>query len=426
MHGASLDDAGRHVVPDVDAATADDPHIARSSAARALAWLVGLPGPSAAGLLAVLLAGSWAMPHLAGGAGVFVPHGYYLPVLAAAIRFGRWGALAVALVAGLMAGPLTYQLVDVQLAQSTSEWLSRTVAFVLGGQAVAWLFGHALTSVQQDARLAREDRELARALRDGELSLRYQPIVDTVDGTLIGLESLVRWDHPDGERGPCAFVPTAERTGRIHEVGRFVLATACDQAAAWYREARVAGRHAPIVGINVSAQELATDAFVDHVHRALTVSGLPGRLLCVEVTEGALVVDLDGSARRLAALRELGVRIAVDDFGTGYSSLAYVHRFPLDVLKIDRSFVVDLEHSGPARELVGGVIGLCGRLGVTVVAEGIETAGQLAVMRDLDGELAQGYHLARPMRAEDLDGWLRATTPGQLPEPLTRRPAPRG
>ena len=394
----------------------------RSWAARTLTAIVAAPASVASVLLTALLVVSWWLIHLGGGAGVVVPHLYYLPVLLAALRFGRLGALLVGLLAGVLAGPLTYQLVDVQLAQNASEWISRTIAFVAIGVLVAWLFQHAVASVQADAELVRQDDELARALRAGQLSLRYQPIVDAVDGQLVGLEALVRWDHPEGERGPCAFVPAAERTGRILDIGRFVLDGACTQAAAWSTEAVATGRHPPIVGVNVSAPELATDAFVEQVRDALAVSGLPAGQLCLEVTEGALVVDLEGSARRLTALRELGVRIAVDDFGTGYSSLSYVHRFPLDVLKIDRSFVIDLEGSAAARELVGGIIGLCQRLGVAVVAEGVETAGQRRLLRQLGCPLLQGYHVASPARAEELDGWLAHTAPAAAPAPFPPDP----
>ena len=393
--------------------------LSSSLAARTLVTLVGLPTRWALALLAALLATAWSLIHLGGGAGVVVPHTYYLPVLLAAIRFGWRGSLAVASIAGILAGPLTYQLVASQQPQTVSEWVTRTVAFLLVGQLVAWLFRHALASVQRDAQLARADAELARALERGELSLRYQPIIDTADGTLIGLEALVRWDHVDGERGPCSFIPTAEHTGRIAEVGRFVLRAAVEQAARWHRDAVAAGRHAPTVGINVAAQDLATDRFVEEVRAALRTSGLPAEHLAVEVTEGALIHDLEGSARRLTALRDLGVRIVVDDFGTGYSSLAYVHRFPLDVLKVDRAFVMDIEDNDAARELVGGILALCQRLGMTVVAEGVETAGQLELLRAFGCPLVQGYHLASPARAEELGEWLVRTPRVTTPVPLS-------
>ncbi|WP_211262667.1 EAL domain-containing protein [Nitriliruptor alkaliphilus] len=374
--------------------------------ARALMAIVSSPASVASTGLAAMLGASWLFIHLVGGAGIAVPHGYYVPVLFAAVRFGRSGALVTALVAGVLAGPLTYQQVATGLAQTPSEWVTRTVAFVLVGQLVAWLFTHALASVREDACLARADRELADAIDAGQLSLRYQPVHDVASWRMVGVEALVRWDHPDGERGPFAFLPTAERSGRIHEVGDLVLRTACEQGARWQREARERGTRAPVVSVNLSSQELAAEDLVIRVRGVVEETGLDPHKLCLEVTEGALAHDIEGSAARLSLLRQLGVRVAIDDFGTGYSSLAYVHRFPADLLKIDRSFVREMEHSQRARTLVHGIVLLCGELGVTAVAEGIENDEQLRIATDMRCPLVQGFLLGRPETAAQIDARL--------------------
>jgi EAL domain-containing protein (putative c-di-GMP-specific phosphodiesterase class I) len=387
---------------------AQDGVLPAAPAARALMAIVAASPRVAATAIAGGLAAAWLLIHLAGGAVVAVPHSYYVPVLLAAVRFGHRGALVTGLAAGVFAGPLTYQEVVTATPQSPSEWITRAVFFVLVGELVAWLFAHALTSVQRDAKLARADRELRDAIDAGQLSLRYQPIVRVSDGQLRAVEALVRWDHPDGQRGPAAFLRTAEVSGRIHELGDLVLRVACAQAARWRDEARIRGTEPPIVSVNLSAQELAAGDLVERVSATLDEVGLDPRSLCLEVTEGALAVDIDGSARRLAALRELGVRIAIDDFGTGYSSLSYVHRFPLDVLKIDRSFVLEMEHSPRARQLVHGIVLLSRQLGITAVVEGVENEAQLAIIEAMDCRWVQGYLLARPETAEQIGARLRA------------------
>lgn len=379
-------------------------------AARAAMTWVSARAEIAAGALLALLGASWAVTWFAGGAAVVAPHGYHVPVVLAALRFGGRGAVVVGLVAGVLAGPLTPALVTGPVAQAPTAGISRTVAFVVAGLVVAWLLRHTLSSLRQDAALAQADRELADAIDAGELTLRYQPVVHSRSGALLGFEALVRWDHPDGERTPARFLPTAEATGRIRQIGDLVLHEACRQAATWADHAAAAGRRPPTVSVNLSPQELSDADLVDRVSTALASSGLDGRSLCLEITEEGLTHDIDLVATRLHRLRQQhGVRIAVDDFGSGYASLSYIHRFPLDVLKIDRSFVEEMEHSVRARAVAAQILEVCRTLEVTPVIEGLETLAHLATAQELGDHLAQGFQIARPMSRADADAWLIRT-----------------
>jgi diguanylate cyclase len=238
--------------------------------------------------------------------------------------------------------------------------------------------------------------DLAVATAAGQLAVHYQPTVALAEGRTTGYEALLRWHHP--ERGlvpPAEFVPLAEESGVIVQIGRWVLEQAVRQAAAWTAEA---GR--PIgIAVNLSPRQLADDDVVDLVARVLTTTGLPADQLTLEVTEGVLLRDVDQVVDQLRALRELGVRIAIDDFGTGYSSLSYLRRLPADIVKIDRSFVQDLGSEGRSTTLVASIIELARSLRLEVVAEGVETPEQHAVLGDLACSHAQGYLFGRPQPA---------------------------
>ena len=235
--------------------------------------------------------------------------------------------------------------------------------------------------------------DLERALRDNELLLHYQPIVSLQDGRVVGVEALVRWNHPErGLLAPEWFIQLAEETGQIVPLGGWVLAAVCRQAAEWKR---IVGREVP-VAINLSARELQDGALVDHVRARLAAAGLDPGSLTVEVTESVWVEEVETSGRVLEDLRALGVHLAIDDFGIGYSSLSYLQRFPFDSLKIDRSFVAALASDGAGETLVRSIVDLGARLGRTVVAEGIERSDQLAALRRLGCEFGQGNFLARP------------------------------
>ncbi len=238
--------------------------------------------------------------------------------------------------------------------------------------------------------------ELRTALRTGELEVHYQPFAQLDDAaTVTGFEALVRWRHPQrGLVSPVEFVPLAEEEGLIGPLGAWVLEQAAVSAAAWHA---MAPDRPLVMNVNLSPQQLLDADLVQRVADVLERTQLPPHLLVLELTETAMMLDLDGAARRLQALRDLGVGIAIDDFGTGSSSLAYLHRLPVDIVKVDRAFVSRLEEDPTALAMVRAVLDIASSLGLTTVAEGIETAGQLRILAGLGCDKAQGYLLSRPV-----------------------------
>jgi diguanylate cyclase (GGDEF)-like protein/PAS domain S-box-containing protein len=248
--------------------------------------------------------------------------------------------------------------------------------------------------------------ELQLALARGQLTLRYQPIVNLADGATAGVEALVRWEHPD--RGlilPGAFIPIAEDTGLIEPIGRWVLDNACQQARAWQLNG-VASRR---MSVNLSGRQLQNPKVVDDVRGALQRSGLdPGKLI-LEITESVLMSDTAESLDRLRALKDLGVQISIDDFGTGYSSLSYLRRFPVDALKIDKSFVDDLRgRSDDTYAFVRAIVELGHTLRLETVAEGIEQVHQWEALREIGCDFGQGYLFARPLKEPEISALDRA------------------
>jgi len=234
---------------------------------------------------------------------------------------------------------------------------------------------------------------LSTALERGELSLAYQPVVELDSGAIVGAEALLRWDHPErGAIPPDQFIPLAEHSGQIVELGRWVLHEACRQARRWQD-----GRDAqPLrVSVNVSARQLQDPGLVETVTGALDASGLEPSCLILELTETVLLRDPQQALATLTALRGLGVLIAIDDFGTGYSSLSYLQRLPVDIIKIDKSFVDDLGHGDPGASLARGILDLTRTLAVTALAEGIETPAQAEELRAMSCALGQGFHFWR-------------------------------
>jgi diguanylate cyclase (GGDEF)-like protein/PAS domain S-box-containing protein len=251
------------------------------------------------------------------------------------------------------------------------------------------------------AALARAElqADLGPALERGEFWVAYQPIVALDTGRVQGLEALARWTHPTrGALSPAAFIPVAEASGQIVPLGRWVLAEACRTVATM--------PGAPYITVNLSARQLADPALVGDVEAVLHASGLaPGRLV-LEITETVLMADMAGTLERLHLLKALGVRLAIDDFGTGYSSLRYLQRFPVDVLKIDKSFVDRVDGDAHDAALVRTIVALGEMLGLTTVAEGIERAAQREHLGALGCRLGQGYHFARPLDAAAATAFL--------------------
>jgi diguanylate cyclase (GGDEF)-like protein/PAS domain S-box-containing protein len=243
--------------------------------------------------------------------------------------------------------------------------------------------------------------DLPEALRLDQFRLDYQPIQRVSDHEIIGFEALIRWHHPSrGIVPPAEFIPAAEQSGLIVEIGRWVLEQACQQAAAWNRD-----RPQPLsISVNVSAVQLHSPGFNDLLRNVLETSGLPAPLLTIELTESVLV-DSERVMRILEQLSTIGVKIAIDDFGTGYSSLSYLQKFPVTSVKVDRSFVAELTNGDPG--LVRSIVSLAEVLGLTTVAEGVETADQLKALDALNCSLSQGFYIGYPQTADKIDALLR-------------------
>jgi diguanylate cyclase (GGDEF)-like protein/PAS domain S-box-containing protein len=264
--------------------------------------------------------------------------------------------------------------------------------------------------------------DLQRALADGQLEVHYQPIVRLADDRVAGLEALLRWQHPErGLVGPEEFIPFAEETGLIVPIGRWVLREACRQAAELARLSPRAPRL--YMCVNLSVKQLQQSDIVADVRDALADSGVQPELLTLEITETMLIEEPEAAVDKLKQLRALGIRIAMDDFGTGYSSLSYLSRFPVDVIKMDRSFLKG-GVSPEAADLSSAIVALGSSLALDVVAEGIELEEQMQRLRDLGCEFGQGFHFARPMEAHRLGAYLAGRTPdagephaGPLPSP---------
>ena len=268
---------------------------------------------------------------------------------------------------------------------------------------------HALFDMRT-RQLALARHETANALRRGtdrgELVVHYQPQVDLTSGEVRGVEALVRWNHPQrGLLAPGEFIALAEETGIIVPLGARVLADACGQVMAWRGRSGVPSRLT--LSVNLAARQLLAPDLCNVVSGALDASGMDPSLLCLEITESVLLDDGEGSGRALMELKDLGVRIGVDDFGTGFSGLTYLKRFPVDVLKIDRSFVVGLGADREDRAIVASVVDLAHAFGLMTVAEGVETADQLAELRALGCERAQGFLWSPPLPSDAAARWIR-------------------
>lgn len=246
------------------------------------------------------------------------------------------------------------------------------------------------------------------ALARQEFVLEYQPIVGTTTGELLGFEALLRWNHPDrGKLRAAEFIELAEESGAIVSIGSWVLRTACETATSWHR----AGRPAASVWVNISSKQLARPSFASEAMEVLTRTGLAPSLLCLEVTESALAPDLPATVENLEVLRRLGVRIAVDDFGVGYSSFAQLRRLPVDVLKLDRSFIERLGVDPDDRAIVRTMIELAHALGMTTVAEGVEHELQARELTALGCDALQGWLTGSPTSARGLAGFDIARSP---------------
>ncbi len=257
------------------------------------------------------------------------------------------------------------------------------------------------------------------ALEHDEFYLLYQPTFDLRGMRPTGVEALIRWHSR--ERGlvqPDDFIPLLEETGLIVEVGRWVLAEACRQGASWHERGLELG-----IAVNVSARQLETDEFVTDVREALADSGLRAQALTLEITETALMRNPEHTARRLRAIKNLGARVAIDDFGTGYSSFAHLKQFPVDALKIDRSFISQMSQNPEGETLLRTLVQLGKALSIETLAEGIERQSQLSLLREACCDSGQGYLFARPLSVDDTEQFLASWQPDELEQAKPDTPA---
>jgi EAL domain-containing protein (putative c-di-GMP-specific phosphodiesterase class I) len=245
--------------------------------------------------------------------------------------------------------------------------------------------------------------EIRAAIAGDQLRLEYQPQLDLRTGVLHGFEALLRWEHPDrGLIGPAGFIDVAEKTGLISQLGTWACRTAIARAA----ELNEAGGTLLQMSVNISARQLGDPHFAETIASLLQTTCLDPARLTLEITETSLITDAREAEANLGSLHELGVQLSIDDFGTGHAGFSYLNDFPVDEIKIDRSFVERLDTSPEATAIVVSCIELAHALDITVVAEGIETAAQLDRLTALGCDLAQGYHYSRPLRAEALPAWI--------------------
>ncbi len=315
--------------------------------------------------------------------------------LAAPFKVGGESELLITASIGIAVGERTTAeqlLKDAEIATHRAKWegKNRFVVYEAGMQDLA----------QRNMQL---EIDLRGAIERDEFFLVFQPTFDLATMMPTGVESLIRWRCPDrGVVAPNDFIPLLEETGLIVPVGRWVLEQACLQAAAWHGSGHAVG-----IAVNASARQLDDDRFITDVRNALAHSGLDARALTIEITETALMQNADETARRLREIKELGVRIAIDDFGTGYSSLSHLQRFPVDSLKIDRSFLMQVAENPEGETLIRTLVRLGKALSIETLAEGIEHAGQLTMLHEEQCDSGQGYLFARPLEADAAEIFLR-------------------
>lgn len=307
--------------------------------------------------------------------------------------------LFVAVSLGVTLAPLNGQ--EIQLLMQQVNIAVRQAKYV-GGNTVEFYSRslQSLTSQRLDV-----ETELRRGLQKDQLDVYYQPQYSLKSGRIVGAEALVRWDHPErGLISPVDFIPVAEESGLIAAIGETVLMRACRQSAEW----RQAGLGDIRVSVNVSAYQLRQDTLVELVERTLRDSELPASLLDLELTESALMENLSRTRYTLGRLRENGIQITIDDFGTGYSSLAYLKRFPINALKVDRVFVKDAPDNAGDASIIRAIVSLGKSLEMEVIAEGGETEQQLAFLREQSCDLIQGYLISHPVKPHQFKRLLEA------------------
>jgi EAL domain-containing protein (putative c-di-GMP-specific phosphodiesterase class I) len=357
----------------------------------------------AAGVVILLLAVGFASTYALGGVSTVPPHWFYVPILFAGVRFGLVGAIPTAIVSAMLAGPLMPADVATGTPQNLSDWVVRGAFFIAIGATLPAMMRHGTTTIQQDRRNVRLEMEIRRALAHGEFELFYQPIIGLADRHIVGAEALLRWQHP--ERGllvPADFIHDVERIGSI---ANWVIKEAATTAARWRT---TYGLEEFQISVNVSAQNLGQPDFVTQVRNGLRAAELDPMHLCLEVTESSMIDNIDSVAVRLQVLRSIGVKIAIDDFGTGHATLSYLQQLPIDVIKIDRTFVNDLGTRRNGEAIVASMLQLAHQIGANCIAEGVETEIHRDALLHNGCVLAQGYLFSRPVPGPQFEQLLTA------------------
>jgi len=306
-------------------------------------------------------------------------------------RFAVGASIGIALAGQTTAAELLREA-DIAMYRAKWDGKNRYAVFEIGMQ----------ENIEQRAEL---EMDLRDALERSEFFLAYQPTLALSDMSTTGVEALIRWNHPiRGVLSPDEFIPLAEERGLIGEIGRWVLQQACAQGAAWRKAGYPIG-----MAVNVSGCQLDSDQLIADIEGALSASRLDPEALTIEITETTLMRNVEATARRLAAIKQLGVRIAIDDFGTGYSSLAHLQRFPVDALKIDRSFIAGLSQNKEGETLIHMLVQLGKALSIETLAEGIEQQQQLSTLRHEDCDSGQGFLFARPLDVAATEAFLERT-----------------
>ncbi len=245
------------------------------------------------------------------------------------------------------------------------------------------------------------ETDLQLAMARNEFTVHYQPIVSLATGKIIEFEALLRWHHPKrGLISPAEFIPLAEESGLIVPIGMWVLREACRQASAWHNQDRSLTQLPLKIGVNLSVKQFSQPDLIEQLDQILAETQLDGRSLTLEITDSAIMDNGEVATKLLQKLRARRIQLSIDDFGTGYSSLSYLHRFPVDTLKIDRSFISRICENGKNQEVVRAIVTLAHHLGMTVIAEGVETAQQFDLLRKMGCELGQGYFFSKPLEQE--------------------------
>ncbi|NYI40938.1 EAL domain-containing protein [Demequina lutea] len=356
------------------------------------------------GIILVLIALASLAVLVTGGVPNPLAHLYYIPILYAAARHGWKGGLSAAIASGLVVGVWMPAPKTATGNENVLDWGVRLALFVVVALVASWLAHQRPQPLELLIRDMVLGRGLRAAVRHRRLRVHYQPLVDLADGRVIGVEALCRWnDSRQRPVAPDVFIPAAERTGAISMVGREVLRIATEQSEQW------ANDHGDgmTMSVNVSPLELSHPDFLDGLKALVGEAKLRRYTLCVEITETAIISDPHGALVTLSALREMGALIALDDFGTGHSSLAYLAGLPIDIIKIDQSFVATVDTDPTSRALVNAVVRIASALGATTIAEGIERPSQLRVLKELGCDIGQGYFLGRPAEAADVNWAVR-------------------